>query len=58
MGLWVVGFGSHALVDAIAGISDSTLLLYLGVTLAAQQLVLQARARSSELPERGARGAP
>ena len=58
MGLWVVGFGSHALVDAIAGISDSTLLLYLGVTLAAQQLVLQARVRSSELPERGARGAP
>lgn len=45
MGLWVVGIAIHALVDALAGISDSTLLLYLGVTLAAQQLVLQARAR-------------
>jgi hypothetical protein len=56
--VWVIGFGIHALVEALAGISDSTLLLFLGVTLAAQQLVLQVRVRSSELPERGARGAP
>jgi hypothetical protein len=53
MGLWVVGIGIHALVGALAGISDSTLLLYLGVTLAAQQLVLQARAGDPyRLPER------
>ena len=57
-GVWVIGFGIHALVEALAGISDSTHLLFLGVTLAAQQLVLQVRVRSSELPERGARGAP
>lgn len=59
MGLWVVGFGIHALVDAIAGISESTLLLYLGVTLAAQQLVLQARVTDpSRLPDRPMLRAP
>ena len=56
MVLWVVGAGVHALVGALANISDSTLLIYLGVTLAAQQLVLQARVQGSQLPERGPAG--
>lgn len=42
--LWLVGLGVHLGVDAVARISDSSALLYLGVTLAAQRLVLQARA--------------
>jgi len=55
MALWIAGVGIHALVGALADISDSTLLLYMGVTLGAQQLVMQARARPPErLPERGA----
>jgi hypothetical protein len=59
VGLWVIGFGIHALVEALAGISDSTLLLFLGVTLAAQQLVLQARASDPHrLPERAIGGVP
>jgi hypothetical protein len=59
MGLWVVGIGIHALVGALAGISDNTLLLYLGVTLAAQQLVLQARVGDPyRLPERPMSRAP
>ncbi len=57
MGLWVVGIGIHAAVGAAAGISDNTLLLYLGVTLAAQQLVLQARVGDPyRLPERSMLG--
>ena len=44
MVLWVAGAAIHAVVDLLAGISDSTLLLYFGITLLAQRLVLQARA--------------
>ena len=58
MALWIVGVAIHALVGALANISDSTLLLYMGITLGAQQLVVQARARQPErLPQRGAAGA-
>jgi hypothetical protein len=58
MALWIVGVAIHALVGALADISDSTLLLYMGITLGAQQLIVQARARQPErLPQRGAAGA-
>ncbi len=59
MVLWIVGVGIHALVGALADISDSTLLLYMGITLGAQQLVVQARARAEpgRLPQRSAVGA-
>jgi len=46
--LWLVGLGIHEGVDAIAHIPDSSTLLYLGVTLLAQQLVLQARVNRTE----------
>jgi hypothetical protein len=43
--LWLAGFGIHAGVDAAAHISSNSELLYIGVTWAAQRLVLSARAR-------------
>jgi hypothetical protein len=46
--LWVVGLGIHEGVDAVAHIPASSTLLYLGVTLLAQQLVLQARVNRQE----------
>jgi drug/metabolite transporter (DMT)-like permease len=46
--LWLVGLGIHEGVDALAHIPDSSTLLYLGVTLAAQQAVLQARVNRLE----------
>jgi hypothetical protein len=46
--LWLVGLGIHEGVDAIAHIPASSTLLYLGVTLLAQQLVLQARVSRQE----------
>jgi hypothetical protein len=39
-----VGLRVHLGVDAVARISDSTTLLYLGVTIAAQRFVLEKRA--------------
>jgi len=51
--LWLLGVVIHAAVDGLAGISDSTLLLYLGVSYGVQQLVLQARAQQpAGLPQR------
>jgi len=41
--LWLVGIGVHEVVDLVAHIPSASLLLYLGVTLLAQQLVLQTR---------------
>jgi hypothetical protein len=41
--LWLVGIAIHEVVDLVAHIPSSSLLLYLGVTLLAQQLVLQTR---------------
>ena len=43
-----MGTGIHLAVDALAGISESTVLLHLGVTLIAQRLVLQLRARDMD----------
>jgi hypothetical protein len=47
--LWVVGAGIHAALDAAARAGSTSDLLYLGVTLAAQRLVLQARARRHQM---------
>jgi len=47
-GLWLVGIVIHEVVDLVAHIPSTSLLLYLGVTLLAQQLVLQARVNRVE----------
>ncbi|MGZ8177661.1 hypothetical protein ACXVUM_06975 [Williamsia sp. SKLECPSW1] len=46
--LWIVGLGAHVGLDLLAGhgIGSSTLVLYIGTMLLAQQLVVQWRARS------------
>lgn len=46
--LWLVGIVIHEVVDLVAHIPSTSLLLYLGVTLLAQQLVLQARVNRVE----------
>jgi hypothetical protein len=46
--LWLVGIGIHEVVDFLAHIPSGSLLLYLGVTLLAQQLVLQTRINRME----------
>lgn len=52
--LWLVGLGIHVAVDTVAGINGSSVLLYLGVTMAAQRLALQTRVSDlASLPERG-----
>jgi hypothetical protein len=49
--LWLVGLGIHEGVDVVAHIPASSTLLYLGVTMLAQQLALQARInRMEQLP--------
>lgn len=48
--LWLVGLGIHEGVDAIAHIPASSTLLYLGVTLLAQQAVLQLRVSRMTTP--------
>jgi hypothetical protein len=45
VGLWLVGVGVHEGVLAAAHIDSSSLLLYVGLTLGAQRLALDARAR-------------
>lgn len=45
LGLWLVGVAVHEGGLAAAHIDSSSLLLYMGLTLAAQRLVLAARAR-------------
>jgi hypothetical protein len=56
-GLWLAGAAVHYGVDAVAGISESTVLIYLGVTLIAQRLVLQMRARDpAQLPQTASGG--
>lgn len=44
--LWVLGVGAHVVGDGAAGVGSSSALLYLGLTLAVQRLVLGARARA------------
>jgi hypothetical protein len=46
--LWLVGIAIHEVVDLVAHIPSASLLLYLGVTLLAQQLVLQTRINRME----------
>lgn len=46
--LWIVGAALHAVVDAQAHSAAATYLLYLGLTLAAQRIVVGARARRLE----------
>jgi hypothetical protein len=48
VGLWLVGIVIHEVVDLVAHIPSTSLILYLGVTLLAQQLVLQARVNRVE----------
>ncbi|MHB1500186.1 MAG: hypothetical protein ACYCYK_03300 [Candidatus Dormibacteria bacterium] len=43
--LWLVAVGLHLAVDALNGVGEATLLLYLGLTLGTQQVVVQWRAR-------------
>ena len=42
-GLWLAGTGIHVAVDAAMGFGAGSALLYLGVTYAAQRLVVQRR---------------
>lgn len=59
VGLWLVGIVIHEVVDLVAHIPSSSLLLYLGVTLLAQQLVLQARVnRMAQQPVSGGLASP
>jgi hypothetical protein len=48
VGLWLVGIVIHEAVDLVAHIPSTSLLLYLGLTLLAQQLVLQTRVNRME----------
>ncbi|MHB1575885.1 MAG: hypothetical protein ACYCX9_05140 [Candidatus Dormibacteria bacterium] len=43
--LWLVAVGLHLGVDAVNGVGEASLLLYLGLTLGTQQLVVQWRAQ-------------
>jgi hypothetical protein len=59
VGLWLVGIVIHEVVDLVAHIPASSLLLYLGLTLLAQQLVLQARVnRLTQQPVSAVTGPP
>jgi hypothetical protein len=56
IGLWIVGAAIHDTVDSLVGLGTASLLLYLGVTYAAQRLVLRwriARRTSPETPSPG-----
>ncbi len=55
LGLWLVGVAVHEGVLAAAHFDSSSLLLYVGLTLGAQRLVLGARARR---PNQVAEGRP
>lgn len=46
VGLWLLGIAAHIAFDGVAGIGSVSTLLYLGITLGAQRLVLRARVRS------------
>jgi hypothetical protein len=43
--LWLLAVGLHLVVDSGNGVGGATLLLYLGLTLGTQQVVVQWRAR-------------
>jgi len=46
-GIWVVAVALHLAVDGTNGVGGASLLLYLGLTLGTQQLVVQWRARTT-----------
>ena len=43
--MWVIAVGLHLGLDAVNGVGEASLLLYLGLALGTQQLVVQWRAR-------------
>jgi hypothetical protein len=47
--LWLVAVGLHLAVDSATKVGSASLILYLGLSLGAQQLALQWRARHLEL---------
>jgi hypothetical protein len=57
IGLWLVGVAIHEVVDILVDLPAGSLLIYFGVTLAAQQLVIQARVSRLERQPVGATGA-
>ncbi len=48
--LWLLAVGLHLVVDSGNGVGGATLLLYLGLTLGTQQVVVQWRARRMRTP--------
>jgi hypothetical protein len=56
IGLWIVGAAIHGAADLLVGLGSASLLLYLGVTYAAQRLVLRWRIAQRTSPEVSARG--
>ena len=53
VGLWLIGVAVHEGGLAVAHIDSSSLLLYVGLTLGAQHIVLYARARGALRPAGG-----
>jgi hypothetical protein len=56
IGLWIVGAAIHGAADWFVGLGSASLLLYLGVTYAAQRLMLRWRIAQRASPEASARG--
>ncbi len=54
--LWVAGLGQHLLLDTlvVSGLGSASLLLYFGVVIFAQRLVVLSRARARGLEPAGA----
>ncbi len=50
MSLWVVGVAAHVFAEGASDVGSASTLLYLGITLAAQRLVLGARLASTRRP--------
>jgi hypothetical protein len=56
--LWIVGLGQHLLVDfyVAKGLGDASLLLYFGIVIFAQRMVVIGRARAQGLLPSGSAG--
>lgn len=54
--LWVVGVAAHVIAEGASDVGSASALLYLGVTLAAQRLVLNARRSARPSTPRGPKG--
>jgi hypothetical protein len=57
VGLWVVGVAIHETVDIVEHIPEASVIVYLGVTWIAQQLVLLGRVRRFRREQEAARPA-